>query len=356
MAAAAETISTPITKLLGIKHPIILAGMGNVAGPELAAAVTNAGGLGVMGGVGYTPKMLRQIISEMKEALNDRNAPFGIDLLLPKVGEGARKTNFDYTEGKLDELLDIMIEAGCKLFVSAVGIPPKWAVDKLHAASIPVMNMIGAPKHVPKALEMGVDIICAQGGEAGGHTGNIATSVLVPKVVDICRSCKSPLTGDPILVVAAGGISDGRGLAMALSLGASAVWVGTRFVNAEESSASKRHKEHVIKANYDDAQVTIIYSGRPLRVFATDYVRDWNDNRAQEIKELTARGKIPAPREVSIMEKKGEKVPFDARFPMLMGQAAGSITDVKPAAEIVKDMVVEAVSSSRAVASMISKL
>jgi NAD(P)H-dependent flavin oxidoreductase YrpB (nitropropane dioxygenase family) len=136
----AEAISTPLTELMGIKHPIMLAGMNVAAGPELAAAVTNEGGLGVIGGVGYTPKFLRQQIHEIKAKLNDKNAPFGVDLLLPQVGGNARKTNYDYTKGQLPELIDIIIEEKAALFVSAVGVPPKYAVDKLHAAGIPVMN------------------------------------------------------------------------------------------------------------------------------------------------------------------------------------------------------------------------
>merc|ERR1712178_49215 len=110
---------------------------------------------------------------------------------------------------------DIIIEEKAALFICAVGVPPKWAVDKLHAANIPVMNMIGAVKHVAKALEAGVDIICAQGGEGGGHTGDCATSILLPKVVDACRGRISPSTGENVMVVGAGGIFDGRGLAMA---------------------------------------------------------------------------------------------------------------------------------------------
>ena len=100
--------------------------------------------------------MLREQIREIKSFLHDKNAPFGVDLLLPKTGEGARKTNYDYTDGKLPELIDIIIAEKTKLFVSAVGVPPKWAVDKLHAAGIPVMNMIGAPKHVKKAIDAGM--------------------------------------------------------------------------------------------------------------------------------------------------------------------------------------------------------
>lgn len=145
-------ITTPLTKLLGIKHPIMLAGMNVAAGPELAAAVTNAGGLGVIGGVGYTPEFLKQQISTLKGFLNDKNAPFGVDLLLPAVGGNARKTNYDYTKGQLPDLIDIIIEQKAKLFVSAVGVPPRWVVEKLHAAGIPVMNMIGAPKHVQKVI------------------------------------------------------------------------------------------------------------------------------------------------------------------------------------------------------------
>merc|ERR1719399_2571327 len=140
--------------------------------------------MGVIGGVYYTPKMLRMKIEELKEDLVNKNAPFGVDLLLPQVGGNARKTNKDYTRGTLDQLVDIIIEEKAALFICAVGVPPQWVVDKFHGAGIPVMNMIGAVKHVEKALGAGVDIICAQGGEAGGHTGDIATSVLIPKVVD----------------------------------------------------------------------------------------------------------------------------------------------------------------------------
>ncbi|KAI8853455.1 2-nitropropane dioxygenase [Chytridium lagenaria] len=337
------TISTPITKLLGIKHPVILAGMNVAAGPELAAAVTNAGGLGVIGGVGYTPEVLREQIAEIKSHLKDKNAPFGVDLLLPQVGEGARKTNYDYTGGKLPELIDIIISEKAKLFVSAVGVPPRWAVDKLHAAGIPVMNMIGAPKHVPKAIAAGVDIICAQGGEGGGHTGDVPTSVLIPKVVDLVKGHKSPLNGQPVLVVAAGGIFDGRGLAMALCYGAQAAWVGTRFICAKEAGAPKYHQNAVVGAGYHDTIRTIIFTGRPMRVLKTDYIKDWEENRPLEIKKLTQSGKIPWYVE---MEEKTDDDDFlmNSR-PLLMGSVAGAIQDVKPAKDIIEEMVAGAVAA-----------
>ena len=128
------------------------------------------------------------------------------------------------------------------------------------------MNMVGAPKHAEKALKAGVDIVCAQGGEGGGHTGDIANSILIPAVCDVARRYKSPLTGEPALVVAAGGIYDGRGLASSLMQGAVGVWVGTRFVAAEESGASRLHKEAVVSATFTDTLRTLVISGRPLRV------------------------------------------------------------------------------------------
>jgi len=338
-----ETIVTPVTKLFGIKVPIILAGMNVAAGPALAAAVTNAGGLGVIGGVGYTPSFLRKQIDFLKAELKDPNAPFGIDLLLPQVGGTARKTNYDYTEGALPELIDIICQSGARLFVSAVGIPPRWAVNKLHDKGILVMNMVGAPKHVAKALEAGVDLICAQGGEGGGHTGDVATSVLIPLVVDACAGVKSPLTGQPIYVVAAGGIFDGRGLAMSLSLGAQAVWVGTRFVAATEAGASQVHKEKIVQATVHDTIRTTIYTGRPMRVLRTPFNADWEENRQTEIRDLQSRGIIPV-KNYEEKVKKGElPVPSSDLIlqirPWLMGQAAGAIPDVKPAAEIMKEMV-----------------
>merc|ERR1719271_535683 len=156
-----------------------------------------------------TPKMLQVEIDDVKQLLKDRNAPFGVDLAIPQIGGGARKTNHDYTHGKLGELTDIIIKEKAAIFVCAVGVPPKVMVDKLHAAGIPIMNMVGHPHHVEKALDAGVDMICAQGGEGGGHTGAIPTSVLIPRVVDACKGKISPLTGKPVVVVAAGGIFDG---------------------------------------------------------------------------------------------------------------------------------------------------
>lgn len=337
-------ISTELTRLFKIDHPILLAGMNVAAGPKLAAAVTNAGGLGVIGGVGYSPEMLREQISELKGYLNDKNAPFGVDLLLPQVGGNARKTNYDYTKGKLNELIDIVIEEKASLFVSAVGIPPKHVVDRLHKAGIPYMNMIGHPKHVAKCIEAGVDIICAQGGEGGGHTGDVPTSVLIPTVVELCKGRKSPLTGNDITVVAAGGIYNGKSLAAALAMGAAGVWVGTRFILADEAGAPKDHQEAVRTAGFEDTIRTIIFTGRPLRVRKNNYILNWEENRKDEIKSLTSKGVIPVEHDIEELDKadKLDDDTMDAARPWLMGKVAAVVNEKKPAKAIVDEMVADA--------------
>ncbi len=154
------------------------------------------------------------------------------------------------------------------------------------------MNMVGHPKHAKKALDAGVDIICAQGGEGGGHTGDIANSILIPAVVDVARQYKSALTGQQTIVVAAGGIYNGRGLASSLMQGAQGVWVGTRFVASTEAGCSQMHKEHVVSADFTDTGRTLVISGRPLRVRYNQYIKDWHQKQ-DEIKRLTEAGVVP---------------------------------------------------------------
>jgi NAD(P)H-dependent flavin oxidoreductase YrpB (nitropropane dioxygenase family) len=134
------------------------------------------------------------------------------------------------------------------------------------------MNMIGHPKHVQKCLDAGVDLICAQGGEGGGHTGHVPTSILIPAVVNLVQGKKSPMTGQPVQVVAAGGVYNGQTVASALMLGASAVWIGTRFILADEAGAPKAHQEAVQTASFDDNIKTIIFTVRPLPLMAINVV------------------------------------------------------------------------------------
>ncbi|KAI0203760.1 2-nitropropane dioxygenase [Astrocystis sublimbata] len=368
--ASPQQIRTPITDLFGIKHPILLAGMNVAAGPKLAAAVTNAGGLGVIGGMSYSPEMLREQIDEMKSFLDDKKAPFGIDLLLPQVGGNARKTNYDYTKGKLNELVDIIIESGAKLFVSAVGVPPKAVVDKLHKHGILYMNMVGHPKHVQKALDIGCDIICAQGGEGGGHTGDVPTTVLIPACVQICKGKKSPLTGKPVEVIAAGGIHNGQMLAASLMMGANAVWVGTRFILVNEAGAPESHKESVRTASFDDTIRTLIFTGRPLRVRTNAYIENWENERRDELKELTSKGVLPYEADLDKMtngtgEGSGsgegdseEDVDdlMDQFRPYLMGKCAALVNEEKSAKEVVDEFVNDASAALKSGGKMTAKL
>ncbi|KAK4103853.1 2-nitropropane dioxygenase [Parathielavia hyrcaniae] len=329
-------IITPLTTLLNIRHPILLAGMARTSTGRLAAAVSNAGGLGVIGGFMYTPSQLRDAVAELQAHLRSPNLPFGIDLALPQVGGGARRTNHDYTAGRLDELVDITVESGARLFVSAVGVPPARVVERLHGAGVLVMNMVGHPRHAVKALDLGVDMVCAQGGEGGGHTGYVANSVLIPAVVDVARRYKPRMLGgeQTAIVVAAGGISNGRGLASSLMQGAAGVWVGTRFVASVEAGCSEAHKEAVVNCGFDGTERTLVISGRPLRMKTNEYVRKWHA-QPDKIQDLCNKGVVPLEHDL----EEGNEVDL----PHLMGQVAGAITKVQPAGEIVDEMVAEAV-------------
>merc|ERR1719421_2445133 len=131
----------------------MLAGMNGVSHSDLAAAVSNSGGIGSIGGLMFSPKILRQEIGFLKEALTDKSLPFGVDLAIPQVGGSARKTNHDYTGGKLPELIDVIVAEKAKLFICAIGVPPKWAVDKLHAGGVVIGNMVGSVRNAEKAIE-----------------------------------------------------------------------------------------------------------------------------------------------------------------------------------------------------------
>merc|ERR1712039_529946 len=214
------------------------------------------------------------------------------------------------------------------------------------------------------------------GGEGGGHTGDIPTSILLPKVVDAVRGKKSPLTGKQVIVVGAGGIFNGQGLAAAIAMGCSGVWVGTRFIASDEAGAGPYHKRSVVNADYGDTIRTTIYTGRPMRVFKTPYVLDWEENRKKEMLDLQSKGILaasadmktgtdydgPAHPEVLTQDEKKSGVSLSKaqqleRSVRLTGQCAGAITDILPAKAIVENMVEGAVESLRNANSfVISKL
>ena len=244
----------------------------------------------------------------------------------------------------------MIIDEGAALFVSAIGVPSQEIVDRLHAGGVVVMNMVGAPAHARKAFERGVDVVCAQGAEGGGHTGEIPASILLPAVLDVARQYEPEMVGRRLgrgskgLVVAAGGIYDGRGLAGALGMGATGVWVGTRFVASEEAGCARAHKEAVVSAGWGDTIRTLVISGRPLRARRNEYLDEW-EKREGEVRELCEKGVVPFERDM----EEGKEVDM----PYLMGQVSAVVGEVKPAREIVEGMVSEAVECLREAVSLV---
>ena len=201
---------TRLTDALQIEHPVMLAGMGGVSYSTLVAAVSEAGGIGTMGAA---PMQRQEMIDDIARVRTLTSKPFGVDLLaaLP---------------GTLEERVQDLIDGGASMFVAGLGVP-RDVVDLCHRNNVLVASMCGKVRHAIASVEAGCDIVIAQGTEAGGHTGQIATLALVPQCVDA--------VGDRVPVVAAGGIVDGRGLAAAIALGADGIWVGTRFIATPEA-------------------------------------------------------------------------------------------------------------------------
>ena len=309
------TIRTPICDLLGIEHPILLAGMGGVSYAELCAAVSNAGGFGTLGMAGRSPG---EIETEMKKTRDLTDKPFGVDLLAA-VPESLERT------------ADIIIKGGAKAFISGLGVPPPHLVKKFHDAGLKVMNVSGTVRHAKSAEAGRLDAVVAQGTEAGGHTGRVAGLALIPQVVDAVK----------IPVIAAGSIVDGRGLAAALALGAQGVWMGTRFIAATESHAGGMYRQVIVDANDEDTIITRSYSGKPMRVHKNEWVADW-EKRPQDIKAFPAQAMLSS--QAGVMGGIGGQIEgLDInRSAFAMGQGSGAIHEVKPAREIIREMVAEA--------------
>jgi enoyl-[acyl-carrier protein] reductase II len=231
--------------LLGVEHPVMLAGMGGVSYSALAAAVSNAGGYGCLGASTMSSDQLAQEIAATR-ALTSK--PFGVDLL----------TAFPET---LVENVELLIEGGASTFVAGLGVPAH-VVDLCHDHGVLVISMCGKVEHARRALDAGCDVVVAQGTEAGGHTGTVATFPLVPLIVDA--------VGDAIPVVAAGGIFDGRGLAAALALGAEGVWVGTRFIATPEARTLPGYQDRLLEAREDGTVISRAFSGKTMRVIKNE--------------------------------------------------------------------------------------
>lgn len=303
---------TPICDLLGIEHPVLLAGMGGVSYAEVCAAVSAAGGFGSLGMAGLGPRQIAEQMARVRE-LTDK--PFGVDLLTAQPES-------------LTASVDVIIRGGAKAFIAGLGVPVA-IVDELKAAGVVVMCMAGNVRHAVKAVEAGCDVVIAQGTEAGGHTGTVASIALWPQVVDAVD----------VPVIAAGGLFDGRGLAAALALGCQGVWMGTRFIASEEAHAGAAYKDAILAMTESDTVVSRAFTGKTLRAIANDTTKEWEGKEALPFMAQVANSvqhNLLGPI-AGIVEDVNP-----ATQCLAAGQGGGAIREVLPAGEIVRRTVAEA--------------
>jgi enoyl-[acyl-carrier protein] reductase II len=267
LMAAAGSMHTRLCDLLGIRYPILQAGMAFVARSTLAAAVSEAGGLGVLAAAHATPAELREEIRRVRE-LTDR--PFGVDVLFATM-HGAGDVVERFTDA-VHGWIDVVLEERVPVIVAGLGNPGPVTAEA-HRLGITVMALCGNVKQARDHVANGVDVVIAQGHEAGGHTGRVAGMVLIPAVVDAVA---------PTPVVAAGGIADGRGLAAALALGAEGVWLGTRFIATHEAHGHESYKRKIVAIDDEGTVVSRASSGKPCRMIRNSFTREW-EQRAAEI-------------------------------------------------------------------------
>lgn len=294
-----------ITDLLGIQYPVIQGGMAWVAEYQLAAAVSNAGGLGLIGAASAPAEIVREQIRKARE-LTDK--PFGVNVMLMAPDA--------------DNVAKVVVEEGIKVVTTGAGNPGKY-MSMWKEAGIKVIPVVASVAMAKLMQRAGADAVVAEGTESGGHIGSATTMTLVPQVVDAVD----------IPVIAAGGIADGRGYAAAMMLGASAVQMGTRFVVAKESICHANYKERVIKAKDIDSEVTGMSTGHPIRVLRNkmtkEYLRMEKEGATLEELETLTLGSLRK----AVME--GDVVDGS----VMAGQIAGLIKKEESCEEIIKDVV-----------------
>jgi nitronate monooxygenase len=366
-----RVLRTKLCEMLGIECPILSAGMGptligeNAGAPvELVVAVSEAGGLGVLGGAGFTVDELQEAIREIK-AQTDK--PFGVDLLLPKhldfggmgmkeidelplskVLEKFPKSHMDWfnhikkemqlpdveimirmntTTMRPKESIQVCIAEKVPLFCAGLGNPGFMVADA-HAAGMKVLGITGNAKNARRMAESGIDLLVAQGHEGGGHTGRIGTMVLLPAAIDAAQ---------PVPVLAAGGIGDGRGIAAALAMGCIGVWVGTRFLATNEGGALDINKQKIVESSDEGTRVSRAYTGKTLRA---------SYNRFHDIWDASKLKPLPFPTQVllsSALLASFIEANKNAYVGGLAGQVSALINEIKPARQVIEEMVEETV-------------
>lgn len=347
-------LKTPLTELIGIEHPVVQTGMGWVAGARLVAATSNAGGLGILASATMTLEELATAVTKVRAATDK---PFGINMRADAGDAGDR--------------VDLLIREGVKVASFALAPKPDL-IAKLKDAGVVVIPSVGAAKHAKKVAGWGADAVIVQGGEGGGHTGPVATTLLLPSVLDAVD----------IPVIAAGGFFDGRGLAAALSYGAAGVAMGTRFLLTSDSTVPDEVKRRYLDSAFDATVVSKRVDGMPHRVLRTGLVEKLESGspvrgftaavlNAQKFKNMSGMTWRSIVKDGLAMRRGKEltwsQIVMAANTPMLLkaglvdgntdagvlasGQVAGILDDLPSCAELVASIVDDAVTHLRAAAS-----
>lgn len=301
-------MKTRITELVGIEYPIIQGGMAWVAESHLAAAVSAAGGLGLIGGANAPAEVIRNYIREVK-AVTDK--PFGVNVMLMSP--------------YADEVAKVVVEEGVKVVTTGAGNPEKY-MEMWKAAGIKVIPVVASVALAKRMERYGADAVVAEGTESGGHIGEATTMTLVPQVVDAVS----------IPVIAAGGIGDGRGIAAAFMLGAEAVQMGTRFLVAKECTVHQNYKDRVLKAKDIDSTVTGRTHGHPVRCLRNQMTREYvkleNEGKSFEELEYLTLGTL----------RKAVQEGDVAHGTVMAGQIAGMVSKEQTCKEMIDEMMAQA--------------
>jgi NAD(P)H-dependent flavin oxidoreductase YrpB (nitropropane dioxygenase family) len=352
-------LRTPLTELVGVEHPVVQTGMGWVAGARLVAATANAGGLGILASATMTLDELATAIGKVKAATDK---PFGVNMRADAADAGDR--------------VELMIREGVKVASFALA-PKQELIARLKESGAVVIPSIGAAKHARKVAAWGADAMIVQGGEGGGHTGPVATTLLLPSVLDAVKD-----TGIP--VIAAGGFFDGRGLAAALSYGAAGVAMGTRFLLTSDSTVPEAVKRRYLETALDGTVVTTRVDGMPHRVLRTELVEKLeggspvrgftaavrNAAKFKRMSQMTWRSMIAD----GLAMRHGKELTWSqvlmaANTPMLLkaglvegntaagvlasGQVAGILEDLPSCAELIESIVGEAIEHLQAASALV---
>lgn len=322
-------METSITRLLGIEHPIIQAPIGGLSVPALAGAVSNVGGLGLMAVTWMSPDEIRAAIDAVRTITNK---PFGVNIII------------DRSDEPQDERVEVALAAGAPVISFFWGDPAPF-IDRVHAAGATATLTVGSAEEARRAADAGVDAIVAQGWEAGGHVwGQVSTLALVPAVVDAVGNTP---------VAAAGGITDGRGLAAALALGAGAAWMGTRFVASDEAPAHPHWKARVTGARETDTYYSSLFDigwpDAPHRTLRNQAIDDWLAAGSPKTGQRPGEGEVLATRpdgtevvRYSSVSARDSLVGRIDDLSLWCGQGVALVKEVLPAAEIVRRTVAEA--------------